>query len=81
VAFASHREVFVPPQIVMKALTSQSRKLHRPLLVPCSAPGCATLTMGGTCVDHDVPMVIDFPRGRPYRTTSSEVRLVDVAPA
>ena len=71
----------MPPQIVMKELTTPSRRPHGPLLMPCSAPGCATLTMGGTCVEHDVPMVVDFPRGRPYQSASNEVRLVDVAPA
>jgi hypothetical protein len=39
---------------------------HTPLLTPCSAPGCSTLTMGGTCVEHDLPVTTVFPRGRPY---------------
>ena len=51
----------------------------RPLLVPCSAPGCVTLTMGGTCVDHDVPVVVDFPRGRPYPSPSARTVLADAA--
>ncbi len=38
----------------------------RSLLTVCSAPGCATLTMGGTCVDHDEPSAVVYPRGRPY---------------
>jgi hypothetical protein len=37
-----------------------------PLVVPCSVPGCSTLTMGGTCVEHDVPVTKVFPRGRPF---------------
>ncbi|HEX5583898.1 hypothetical protein [Gaiella sp.] len=41
-------------------------RAHSPLLTPCSAPGCSTLTMGGTCVEHDVPVTTIFPRGRPY---------------
>jgi hypothetical protein len=39
---------------------------HAPLLTPCTAAGCSTLTMGGTCVEHDVPVTTVFPRGRPY---------------
>ena len=29
-------------------------------------PGCTMLTMGGTCVAHDPPVTIVFPRGRPF---------------
>jgi len=36
------------------------------MLSVCVTPGCGRLTMGGTCVDHDVPVSIVFPRGRPY---------------
>jgi len=36
------------------------------LLEICPAPGCTTLTMGGTCVEHDVPALVVFPRGRPF---------------
>ena len=39
---------------------------YRSLLAICSAPGCTTLTMGGTCVEHDVPGLVVFPRGRPF---------------
>jgi hypothetical protein len=39
---------------------------HGPMLATCSFPGCTTLTMGGTCVQHDVPVDVIFPRGRPY---------------
>jgi hypothetical protein len=37
-----------------------------PILSSCVTPGCSTLTMGGTCVEHDVPLSIVFPRGRPH---------------
>ena len=43
------------------------------MLVVCSVPGCATLTMGGgTCVAHDPPVTVTYARGRPYvpKTTS-----------
>jgi hypothetical protein len=43
-----------------------SLQSHGSLLSVCPHPGCATLTMGGTCVEHDVPARIVFPRGRPY---------------
>jgi hypothetical protein len=36
------------------------------MLSTCTFPGCAALTMGGTCVEHDLPVAIAFPRGRPY---------------
>ena len=36
------------------------------MLSVCVIAGCGRLTMGGTCVDHDVPVSIVFPRGRPY---------------
>lgn len=38
----------------------------RPMLAVCPAPGCDRLTMGGTCVEHDIPVTMTFPRGRPY---------------
>jgi len=40
--------------------------LRRPMLSVCPAPGCTRLTMGGTCVEHDEPVTVSFPRGRPY---------------
>jgi hypothetical protein len=43
-----------------------SRVALRPMLAVCPAPGCTRLTMGGTCVEHDVPVTMTFPRGRPY---------------
>jgi hypothetical protein len=36
------------------------------MLSVCSEPGCTTLTMGGTCVEHDPPVTVTFVRGRPY---------------
>lgn len=36
------------------------------MLSVCVIGGCNKLTMGGTCVDHDVPVSVVFPRGRPY---------------
>ena len=36
------------------------------MLVACSAPGCTTLTMGGTCLVHDPPVTVTYARGRPY---------------
>jgi hypothetical protein len=38
----------------------------RPMLTVCPAPGCRRLTMGGTCVEHDAPVTVTFPRGRPF---------------
>lgn len=57
-----------------------SPRRYRPLLSRCSVPGCATLTMGGTCVEHDVPVETVFPRGRPF-VPSREADDVAVAPA
>jgi hypothetical protein len=54
-------------------------RTDRPLLVPCSSPGCTTLTMGGTCVEHDVPVVVVFPRGRPFPAASTHAALADAA--
>lgn len=38
----------------------------RPMLSVCPVPGCRRLTMGGTCVEHDAPVTVTFPRGRPF---------------
>jgi hypothetical protein len=64
-----------PETVVSPILHTQT---DRPLLVACSAPGCVTLTMGGTCVEHDAPVVVDFPRGRPYPSPTARV-LADAA--
>jgi hypothetical protein len=37
-----------------------------PMLAICPVPGCNKVTMGGTCVEHDEPVAVDFPRGRPF---------------
>jgi hypothetical protein len=37
-----------------------------PLVTQCTAPGCATLTMGPLCIEHDVPVNRVFVRGRPF---------------
>ncbi len=54
----------------LNAIASQESHMiatePRSLLTVCSAPGCSTLTMGGTCVDHDEPSAVVYPRGRPY---------------
>jgi hypothetical protein len=36
------------------------------MLAVCPVPGCNKVTMGGTCVEHDEPVAVDFPRGRPF---------------
>ena len=38
----------------------------RPMLSVCPVSGCNRLTMGGTCVEHDEPVTMTFPRGRPF---------------
>ncbi len=42
------------------------RTARRPMLATCPVPGCGRLTMGGTCVEHDAPVTVTFPRGRPF---------------
>ena len=38
-----------------------------PMLTLCPVFGCNTVTMGGgTCVEHDVPAPVEYPRGRPF---------------
>lgn len=54
------------------------RVVRGAMLSVCPAPGCTTLTMGGTCVAHDPPVTVVFPRGRPYRATSVDLVTVDV---
>jgi hypothetical protein len=36
------------------------------LLQRCSYPNCSTLTMGMLCMEHDVPVLREFVRGRPW---------------
>ena len=50
----------------MQAVLLDRIRVHGPMLDVCPVPGCSTLTMGGTCVAHDVPVKTSFPRGRPY---------------
>ena len=50
------------------------------MLSLCPVPGCKTLTMGGTCVQHDPPVLVTFTRGRPYvADTIADVVVVPVA--
>ena len=70
----------MPPELTMLK-TPSTHRTDRPLLVTCSSPGCPTLTMGGTCVEHDSPVVTTFPRGRPFQSASSELMLADVVHA
>lgn len=35
------------------------------MLTTCSEPGCATLVMGGRCIEHEKPPTRVFVRGRP----------------
>jgi hypothetical protein len=36
------------------------------MLTTCSEPGCATLVMGGRCLEHERRPVRAFVRGRPF---------------
>lgn len=47
-------------------LWSSAARRHGPMLSDCVIPGCGKLTMGGTCVEHDPPVSVTFPRGRPH---------------
>jgi hypothetical protein len=53
------------PEVLEVVLLSRARA-HGPMLAVCPVPGCSTITMGGTCVEHDQPVTTVFPRGRPY---------------
>ena len=53
--------VFPAPRATVSARMGTTQ-----MLSVCVIPGCGRLTMGGTCVDHDSPVSIVFPRGRPY---------------
>jgi len=54
--------------------TVAPRAMYGPMLGICPYPGCTTVTMGGTCVEHDAPVNVDFPRGRPFVTVRDEKR-------
>jgi hypothetical protein len=47
-----------------RLVPSDGTRRHGPMLSDCVIPGCGTLTMGGTCVKHDSPLPVAFPRGR-----------------
>ncbi len=36
------------------------------MLRQCSEPGCFTLTLGGRCIDHELVVVREMPRGAPH---------------
>ena len=36
------------------------------MLTTCSEPGCATLVMGGRCLEHERASTRIFVRGRPF---------------
>ena len=52
--------------VVLEATLVVRAQPRGSMLVVCSAPGCTTLTMGGTCVAHDPPVTMTYARGRPY---------------
>lgn len=39
------------------------------MLTTCSEPGCATLVMGGRCLEHERGSTRIFVRGRPFAAT------------
>ena len=61
----SERAVRAPLQVI---LPSDTTPRYGPMLSECVIPGCGKLTMGGTCVEHDSPVSVTFPRGRPHRS-------------
>lgn len=36
------------------------------MLRQCSEPGCITLTLGGRCIDHEMVVLRELPRGVPH---------------
>ena len=65
------------PEFMQVVLMNRAR-VRGPMLHVCPAPGCSTITMGGTCVEHDAPVTTVFPRGRPYVPSAKlgELRVV-----
>ena len=65
---------------VMQVVLMDRVRPYGPMLDVCPVPGCSTLTMGGTCVEHDAPVETSFPRGRPYlgqpETLAKSLRIV-----
>jgi hypothetical protein len=51
---------------VMQIVLMDRVRPRGPMLDVCPVPGCSMITMGGTCVEHDIPVKIVYPRGRPY---------------
>jgi FMN reductase [NAD(P)H] len=69
------------PQAVIEDVV-HGRTVHGAMLSVCPVPGCTALTMGGTCVEHDPPVKIVFPRGRPFSLEDAEAaEPVGVGPA
>lgn len=54
--------------------STAGQRTIRGMLRVCEAPGCRTITLGGTCVEHDPEELIDREHafGRPF----SRVKLV-----
>jgi hypothetical protein len=63
------------PEVLEVVLMNRARA-HGPMLAVCPVLGCSTITMGGTCVEHDQPITTVFPRGRPYAGEPAPVRIV-----
>ena len=57
------------PEVMQVVLMNRARG-RGPMLHVCPVLGCSTITMGGTCVEHDPPVTTVFPRGRPYVASS-----------
>ena len=64
------------PEVMQVVLMNRARA-HAPMLDVCPVLGCSTITMGGTCVEHDPPVTVTFTRGRPYvaNATTDAVRV------
>jgi hypothetical protein len=62
---------------VMQVVLMDRVRAYGPMLHVCPVAGCSTITMGGTCVEHDPPVEMVFPRGRPYvpPATHAELRV------
>jgi hypothetical protein len=70
------------PEIMQVVLMNRAR-VHGPMLHVCPVLGCSTITMGGTCVEHDAPVTTVFPRGRPYgkpRILAKSLRILGESP-
>jgi hypothetical protein len=46
----------------------------------CGEPGCTTLTLGPSCIAHEVLPLGPFPRGRPWPPRPEEDERDAVAP-